>query len=430
MATAVSASLQSNARKDYAKNIVIIGAFFFIFGFITWINGTLIPYLKIACELEEWQAYLVTFAFYISYTVMAIPSSGLLQKTGMIKGMSVGLGVMATGCIIFIPAALTRSYGLFLTGLFFTGGGMTLLQTAVNPYITLLGPEKSAARRISIMGVCNKVAGILAPLIMGSIILKNSGGLIDELAKMNEAAKNARLDELSHAVIMPYIFLAAILFSLAILIRYAHLPEIKSEAKPVASLELSGLDPAIKKQFILGFTAIFFAVGAEVLSGDTMGNYGLYNGLSLDLAKSLTSYTLAAMMIGYLTGIWVIPKYISQQKAFYISSWLGIIITVLIIVLPGIASLACVALLGLANAMLWPAIWPQALKGLTTKMTARGSAILIMGIAGGALMPLCYSWLAQYINNQNAYTILIPAYFFQLYYSSKGKKHENLPSLR
>jgi glucose/galactose transporter len=361
---------------------------------------------------------------------MAIPSSGLLQKMGMIKGMSVGLGVMATGCIIFIPAALTRSYGLFLTGLFFTGGGMTLLQTAVNPYITLLGPEKSAARRISIMGVCNKVAGILAPLIMGSIILKNSGGLIEELAKMDEAAKDARLDELSHAVIMPYIFLAAILFLLAILIRYAHLPEIKSKAKPVASLELSGLDPAIKKQFILGFTAIFFAVGAEVLSGDTMGNYGLYNGLSLDLAKSLTSYTLAAMMIGYLTGIWAIPKFISQQKAFYISSWLGLVITVLIIVLPGIASLACVALLGLANAMLWPAIWPQALKGLTTKMTARGSAILIMGIAGGALMPLCYSWLAQYINNQNAYTILIPAYFFQLYYSSKGKKHENLPSLR
>ena len=426
MATAVSASITSSARKDYAKNITIIGAFFFIFGFITWINGTLIPYLKIACELEEWQAYLVTFAFYISYTAMAIPSSGLLQKMGMIKGMSVGLGVMAAGCIIFIPAALTRSYGLFLTGLFFTGGGMTLLQTAVNPYITLLGPEKSAARRISIMGVCNKVAGILAPLIMGSIILKNSGGLIDELAKMNEAAKDARLDELSHDVIMPYIFLAAILFLLAILIRYAHLPEIKSEAKPVASLELSGLDPAIKKQFILGFTAIFFAVGAEVLAGDTMGNYGLYHGLSLDVAKSLTSYTLAAMMIGYLTGIWAIPKYISQQKAFYISSWLGLIITALIIVLPGIASLACVAILGLANAMLWPAIWPQALKGLTTKMTARGSAILIMGIAGGALMPLCYSWLARSVNNQYAYTILIPAYLYLLYYSLKGKKDASL----
>ena len=426
MPTAVSALIQPGARKDYAKNIIIIGAFFFIFGFITWINGTLIPYLRIACELEEWQAYLVTFAFYISYTVMAIPSSRLLQKMGMIKGMSFGLGVMAIGCVIFIPAALTRSYALFLTGLFFIGGGLTLLQIAVNPYITLLGPEKSAARRISIVGVCNKVAGILAPLIMGRIILKNSGGLIESLAKMNEADKNVRLDQLSHAVIIPYIFLAVILFLLAILMRYAHLPEIKSDEKLVASPELSGLDPAIKKQFILGFTAIFFAVGAEVLAGDTMGTYGLYHGLSLDVAKSLTSYTLAAMMIGYLTGIWVIPKYISQQKAFYISSWLGLIITILIIVLPGIASLACVAILGLANAMLWPAIWPQALKGLTTKMTARGSAILIMGIAGGALMPLCYSWLAGPLNSQYAYTILIPAYLFLLYYSSKGKKDASL----
>ncbi|MFT4156296.1 sugar MFS transporter [Parafilimonas sp.] len=422
MATTVNASVTSPVRKDYAKNITIIGVFFFIFGFISWINGTLIPYLKIACELEEWQAYLVTFAFYISYTAMAIPSSRLLQKKGMIKGMSTGLGVMAVGCIIFIPAALIRNYVLFLTGLFFTGGGLTLLQTAVNPYITLLGPEKSAARRISIMGVCNKVAGILAPLIMGRIILKNSNGLIEALTKMNETDKNARLNELSHTVIMPYTFLTVILFSLAILIRYAHLPEIKSEAMPVTSPELSVSDPAIKKQFTLGFIAIFFAVGAEVLAGDTMGNYGLYHGLSLEVAKSLTSYTLSGMMIGYLTGIWAIPKYISQQQAFYFSSWLGLIITLLIIVLPGMGSLACVAILGLANAMLWPAIWPQALRGLTIKMTARGSAILIMGIAGGALMPLCYGWLAHFINNQYAYAILIPAYLFMLYYSLKGKK--------
>ncbi|CAN5500667.1 sugar MFS transporter [soil metagenome] len=426
MAFAAITPLAAPISRDYTKNIIIIGAFFFIFGFISWINGTLIPYLKIACELEDWQAYLVTFAFYISYTVMALPSSRLLQKMGMIKGMSVGLGVMAAGCIIFIPAALNRSYGLFLTGLFFTGGGLTLLQTAVNPYITLLGPERSAARRISIMGVCNKVAGILAPLIMGRIILKNSGGLINELEKMNAIEKNTRLNELSQTVIAPYIFLAVILFLLAILIRYAHLPEIKSEVKPAATIEFPGIDPAVKKQFILGFAAIFFAVGAEVLAGDTIGTYGLYHGLNLDIAKSLTSYTLAAMMIGYIIGIWAIPKFISQQQAFFISCLIGLVVTVLIILLPGTASLACVAILGLGNAMLWPAIWPQALKGLKGKMLARGSAILIMGIAGGALMPLCYGWLAKYINNQYAYAILIPAYLFLLYYSLLGKRNKNL----
>lgn len=419
-----SMALEQPVNLQYRKNITIIGAFFFIFGFITWINGTLIPYLKIACELEEWQAYLVTFAFYISYTVMAIPSSRLLQKVGMVKGMSIGLAIMAIGCIIFIPAALTRAYGLFLTGLFFTGGGLTLLQTAVNPYITFLGPAQSAASRISIMGICNKVAGILAPLVMGNIILKNAGGLIEALSRMNDQERKLKLDELSQSVITPYVFLAAILFLIAVLIRYAHLPEINPAAPETVSSKPVGKN--INRRFVLGFTAIFFAAGAEVLAGDTIGNYGLYLGWNLDIAKSLTSYPLAAMMIGYIAGVLCIPKLISQQQAFYFSSWFGLLITILILILPGTASIICVALLGLANAMLWPAIWPQALKGLQGRLMAKGSAILIMGILGGALMPLCYGWLTKAVNNHYAYTILIPAYLYLLYYSTAGKKEKDI----
>jgi FHS family L-fucose permease-like MFS transporter len=413
-----------NPSGKSGKYILIIGVFFFIFGFITWINGTLIPYLRIACELEEWQAYLVTFAFYISYTIMALPSSWVLERTGMVKGMSLGLAVMAIGCIIFIPAALSRNYALFLAGLFLVGVGLTLLQTAVNPYITLLGSPETAAQRISIMGICNKVAGILAPLIMGSIILKNAGGLIDELAKMNTAEKTARLTELSHAVIWPYCILTVVLLLIAFLIRFAHLPEIKP------AIVENTVEAPTKKQssvttiYLLGFTAIFSAVGAEVLAGDTIGNYGLYHGLDLDVAKNLTSYTLACMMLGYIGGVFCIPRFISQQKAFYYSSLLGLIITILVIVVPGKASLACVALMGLANAMLWPAIWPQALNKLEGKQLAKGSAILIMGIAGGALMPLLYGALGKYINNQNAYSILLPAYVFLVYYSIKGKREQ------
>src|ERR1700744_835220 len=177
-----SSITEPTIKNGYAKQIGTIGAFFFIFGFITWVNGTLIPYLKIACELEDWQAYLVAFAFYISYTVMAIPSSKLLEKTGMIQGMRIGLIIMACGCLLFIPAALMRYYPLFLWGLFVVGAGTTLLQTAVNPYITLLGPSEKAAQRISIMGICNKMAGVCAPLILGAIILNNAGDLIKELA--------------------------------------------------------------------------------------------------------------------------------------------------------------------------------------------------------------------------------------------------------
>lgn len=413
------------ATASYRKNLTLIGAFFFIFGFISWINGTLIPYLRIACELEEWQAYLVTFAFYISYTIMAIPSSSLLQRTGMVKGMSIGLIVMAAGCLLFIPAALIRNYAIFLAGLFLVGGGLTLLQTAVNPYITLLGPPTSAAKRISIMGICNKVAGILAPLVMGSIILKNAGGLIEQLHRMTPAERIVRLDELAKDVILPYIFLAAILLLIAILIRYAHLPEI--HATGTGNAPTKDHRPSVSRStYLMGFTAIFFAVGVEVLAGDTIGNYGLSLGINLDIAKSLTSWTLACMMLGYLAGVWAIPRHISQQRAFFLSSIWGLIVTLLIIILPGRLSIAAVALLGIGNAMLWPAIWPQALKGLQDKALARGSAILIMGIAGGALLPLFYGWLAGAINHRYAYLILLPAFLYMLYYSLLGmRENEN-----
>ncbi len=417
------------AARGSARYILIIGAFFFIFGFISWINGTLIPYLRIACELEEWQTYLVTFAFYISYTVMAIPSSWLLQRTGMVKGMSTGLFIMAAGCAVFIPAALTRSYGLFLAGLFLVGVGLTLLQTAVNPYITLLGPPEKAAQRISIMGICNKVAGILAPLIMGSIILKNAGGLIEELKRMNIFERSERLDRLSHAVIIPYCILTVILVLIGILIRFAHLPEIAPAQSDTAARSGPAASPAstpsVNSMYVLGFTAIFFAVGAEVLAGDTIGNYGLYHGFNLDVAKSLTSYTLACMMVGYIGGVWCIPRFISQHRAFYYSAVLGLFTTLLIIFMPGKTSIACVALLGLSNALLWPAIWPQALGQLQGRQLAKGSAILIMGIAGGALMPLLYGALGKYSNNQYAYGILIPGYLFLIYYSALGKRAHN-----
>lgn len=408
------------SRNPYNGKLFLIGLFFFIFGFVSWINGTLIPYLRIACELAEWQAYLVTFSFYISYTLMALPASRVLERTGLIRGMRLGLFIMAAGCVLFVPAALARSYLIFLAGLFLTGAGLTLLQIAVNPYVTLLGPQQSAARRISIMGICNKVAGIIAPVIMGSIILRDSGDLIGELAGMNAAARKLRLDRLAHAVIVPYVVIASILMLVAVLIRFARLPEIASGAD-VASESNGSNSAVLRRRFVLGFSAIFFAVGAEVLAGDSIGNYGLYYQVSLDVAKNFTSLTLFCMMIGYMIGVWAIPRYISQQQAFYFSSWLGLGMALLILLLPGKSSIAGVALLGFANAILWPAIWPQVLEGLRGADLAKGSAILIMGIAGGALLPLLYGWLATGIGNRLAYGILVPTYMFLIYYSNLAR---------
>lgn len=410
----------------YIKQVITIGFFFFIFGFVTWVNGTLIPYLRIACELQEWQAYLVTFAFYISYTFMALPSSKILQLTGIIKGMQVGLLIMAAGCLLFVPAAMMRYYPLFLLGLFVVGAGTTLLQTAVNPYITKLGDPARAAQRISIMGICNKFAGILAPMILGAIILKNSDGLLAELERLDVVARTARLDELARDVIMPYMVLTVVLCVIAFGIRYAHLPEITPSAEELAVNEQTRLANTGKNHnaaFMLGFTAIFVTVAVEVIAGDTISNYGIYHGVRLDVAKSLTSYTLASMLTGYVLGALFIPKFITQEKAFLYSSLLGIVLTLLAVFVPGQASIAFIALLGFANAMLWPAIWPLALRGLSGALLNRGSAILIMGIAGGAILPLVYSWLAHISNNQLAYLLLVPCYLFNIYYQiSRTKK--------
>ena len=404
----------------------MVGAFFFIFGFITWVNGTLIPYLRIACELKEWQAYLVTFAFYISYTVMAIPSSVVLAATGMVKGMRLGLAIMSGGCLLFVPAALARSYPLFLTGLFIIGTGTTLLQTAVNPYITLLGPADKAAQRMSIMGICNKFAGVLAPLILGAIILSNSDGLLNELQKLSPEARAVRLDELARAVIIPYIILSVFLLLTAFGIGYAHLPEI-SEGRTdtvVINGRIAGRNHL--RSFTMGFIATFCCVGLEVMAGDTIGNYGLYHGMPLSVARHLTSYTLAFTMAGYLFGALAIPRIISQERAFLLSSVLGVVISLIVLVVPGKYSVAGVAALGLSNALLWPAIWPQALRGLSGRALSRGAAILIMGIAGGAIMPLVYGWAARGSNNQSAYWLLIPCYLFTSYYYFIGKKQIDL----
>ncbi len=420
----MSTAATTTPANNYRLQISIIGAFFFIFGFITWTNGTLIPYLKIACDLqEEWQAYLVTFAFYISYTLMAIPCGMILRKTGMVKGMQLGLAVMALGCLLFIPAASSRTYSFFLLGLFVIGAGLTILQTAVNPYITILGPANRAAQRISIMGICNKLAGMLAPIILGAIILQNSDGLTEELKQLTGTARDARLDELASKVITPYSVLAGALLLVSFLLRFASLPEIKTDNTLVAENTNTTQDSVWKHpNLMFGFAAVFCSVAVEVMAGDTIGRYGQYHGFSLDVAKSLTSYTLFSMIGGYIFGIVAIPKFISQENAFRVFNFIGIVLTLLVLFTPGATSVYCLAALGFANSMLWPAIWPAAMKGLPGKLINIGSAVLIMGIAGGAVMPLLYGILAGVQGFQTAYWLMLPCYFFNLYYWWKNMR--------
>lgn len=410
------------SKKQFILSISIIGLLFFIFGFVTWLNGILIPYLKIACELTNFQALFVAFAFYISYTIMALPSSWILKKTGFKNGMMVGLIVMALGTLLFVPAAQTRIYSIFLLGLFIQGTGLAILQTASNPYITIIGPHESAAQRISIMGICNKVAGALAPLILAYFILNDGDEFVAKLEGLENISRTLALDELAARVILPYVIMTIVLVVLGLMIKISPLPEIEKESEEEQDDALQIKSNVFQfPNLVLGVIALFLYVGAEVIAGDTIIRYGISLDIPISTAKLFTSFTLASMVLGYLIGILLIPKFISQQKALEISAILGILFSIAAIYSPPLLSVTFIALLGLANALVWPAIWPLAIHGLG-KFIKTGSAMLIMAIAGGAIMPLIWGKLSDLYNTQIAYWILVPCYLIIFMYANKWHK--------
>ena len=423
--------VSSLTRRDTVISILIIGMLFFIFGFVSWVNAILIPYFKIACELTNFQSYLVAFAFYISYFVMSVPASYLLKKVGFKKGMMVGFWAMALGAFIFVPAALSRTYEIFLLGLFTIGLGLAVLQTAANPYITILGPKERAAQRISIMGICNKFAGILAPILFAAVILKATDNeLFSQLALMDEATKDAALDELIRRVIVPYSCMGVVLLGLGLLVRYSPLPEINTEQESVEVAEANSGKTSIFQfpHLILGALAIFLHVGTQVIAIDTIIGYANGMGIALMEAKVFPSYTLFATICGYILGIVCIPKFISQVNALRFCTLLGAVLTLLIIYTKGQVSFLghttdisiwFVVLLGLANSLVWAGIWPLALDGLG-RYTKLGASIMIMGLCGNAIMPLFYGYFADLYDVRTAYWVLFPCYLYLVFYALRG----------
>lgn len=393
--------------RSYTGPLLIIGALFFVFGFVTWVNSVLIAFFKQAFGLSTVGSNLVAFAFFISYTLMAIPSSALLKRTGFKNGMSLGLLVMAVGTLIFVPAAKALSYPLFLVGLFLIGIGLTILQTASNPYATILGPRESAAQRISFLGIANKLAGILSQFIFGGLLLTGA----------NAVSGTATLEK----VVTPYLILTGVLVVLAGLIRYSNLPEVSEEQDDIPAGATERTSVWQFPNLVLGVVALFCYVGAEVIAGDTIINYGRAIGFTNDESKYFTTYTLYGLLAGYLLGIIAIPRFISQQMALRAGSILALVLTVGAILTDGFASILCVALLGFAISPMWPAVWPLALNRLG-KFTKIGSALLIMGISGGALLPLLHGYLTDTVSPKMAYALLLPLFGFILYYAVAGHK--------
>ncbi len=386
--------MSTENKKSFLVPFLIIAGMFFIFGFVTWINGALIPFMKTMCELSDAESFLVVSASYISFVVMALPASALLKKIGYKRGMSLGLILMGVGALVFIPAASSRTYTLFLIGIFIQGAGMTVIQTASNPYITILGPIESAAKRISIMGICNKIAGALGSIIFGVLLLSGIKEINEKLGTLKGDARDVVLDQMADSVVGPYIIMAIALGVLGVLINFAPLPDLNMGEDSDGEDSSSESDLASSKtsvfQFphlLLGVLALFMYVGVEVAAGDTIIAYGI--SMDLEGATRFTSFTLGFMVLTYIVGAILIPKVISQKVALVGSAVLGIIFTICITITEGFTSVIFVALLGVANALVWPAIWPLAINKLG-KYTKDGAALLIMAIAGGAVISPLY----------------------------------------
>lgn len=436
------------SKKDYIFSITIIGILYFIFGFVTWLNGSLMPFLQTACELTPFEASLVVLAFYIAYFVMALPSSFVLKKTGYKNGVFIGLLIMSVGAIIFIPAAYSRMFGVFLAGLFILGTGLALLQTATNPFITIIGPRESAAKRMAIMGICNKMAGVVSPLILTALIMHGMEKFSESnLANLTIVQKDLLLNDLASRVVVPYLSMAILLALFGVMVKFSSLPDeidIEEDGHETMSGFIRQIPHALKiPHLLLGIITIFVYVGVEVMAGDSLTQFG--KSLQLSYAPKLTAFTMSFMVFGYILGILLIPKIISQSKALLISAILGVLFAFgaayssttnnnlftsifgWLNYLPGFNiplipnAVFFVTLLGWANALMWPAIWPLALNNLG-KFTKIGSALLIMGIAGGALIPPTYARLGQSIGFQHALWIMVPIYIFIIYYALTGYK--------
>jgi FHS family L-fucose permease-like MFS transporter len=275
------------------------------------------------------------------------------------------------------------------------------------------------------MGICNKIAGAIAPIALGAVTLKDADAVIRHQAKIDQVQKIIELDALARRVILPYIAIIMVLFILGILIYKSKLPEVDLNNEDKYTGEVNTKRTSIFQfpHLLLGVLALFLYVGVEVLAGDTIINYAAFHGISLAKAKFFPTCTLLAMCTGYIIGILCIPKYIQQDKALKMAAMLGVLNSVTAIFVHGYISVLFIALLGLANSLMWPAIWPLAIAGLG-RFTKVGSSLLIMAIAGGALIPLLYGRLADLINPQQAYWILVPCYLFIWYYAASGHKRK------
>jgi FHS family L-fucose permease-like MFS transporter len=400
--------------------LLIIGVLFGVFGFAAWLNSILVPFFQVSLELSTVQTTLVTFAFFIAYVVMALPSAWVLKKVGFKSGLVIGLLVLALGSLLFIPAAYSRTYWVFLAALFVMGSGQALLQTAANPYVTLLGPIESAGQRNSFMGVCNKLAGIVSQRFVGPILLLNVDALFISLKKVNGAEKEAILSQMALRVITPYWLITGFLVLLTVAIYFIKLPPVTDDdTEDVQQSKKTSV--WLYPNLILGVLALFCAEGTESITSYYIIPYGQSMGFSTSASQIFVDYMIYIMLIGYFCGMFFIPKYIQQKNALAVSSFLGLCFAIGAISTGSIVSVSCVLCMGFCNAFNWPCIWPLAIDGLGGYIKT-ASAMLIMAIAGDAVLPILYAQLNDWFYPKAGLWLIFVLYSVILYYAAYGHK--------
>ena len=431
-------------KSTTVKSMIILALLFFVFGLVSWVNTILIPYFELTLQLSRFESYLVTFAFYIAYLIMAIPSSFLLNKVGYKKGMMYGLWCMSIGALLFVPAAYGRIYQVFLLGLFLLGVGLAILQSAANPYVTIVGPIESAAKRMSIVGTGNKLAGVIANLIFAAVVIRQSDRVLMqeiEAGVYTGGDLDAALDTLIKGVTTPYLILGIALFIFGIVIRYSVLPELDPSMVNKQSEEDEKSRKSIFQYpaLILGVIAMFFHIGTQMIALGTSIQYAGTMGESLaGPAQNIPSYTMLLTFLGYFIGIALIPKYLKQRNALLICASINLVLSMLIITTSGAVSFLGIStdislwylvMMGLPNALLYAGIWPLAINGLG-KFTNLGSAFLVMALSGSAIMPIVFNaffemnnaTLSAFESMKLAYAVLIPCFAYIVWYATWGYK--------
>jgi FHS family L-fucose permease-like MFS transporter len=395
----------------YFLPFIIVTALFFIFGFITNLNMSLVPHLKAVFTLGFGWAMLVESAFFLAYFVFSSPTSKLIETIGYKRTMVVSLFIQVVGCLMFIPAAKLVSFPLFLTAIFVVGAGVTALQTSANPYVSILGPEGSSSIRLNLAQAFNSIGGTAAPFVAGAYIL-------------NDLGPNATQMQVADTVRVPYILIAAALLLLGLALAFMHLPHIAQtqefrpgkEGDPILSRSIWSY-----KHTVLGALGIFFYVGVEVGLASIAVNYFLSQGISTaKTASFLVSLYWGGALVGRLLGAGIMTR-VKAGKLLGIFGFTAAVLIAISMVTSGPVAIATLVLCGFFNSVMFPNIFTLGIAGLGP-MTSKGSGLIMTAVVGGAIIPPLIGLLADRMSIQHSFIVPIICYLYIAYYGLWGSK--------